>query len=88
MTQIMKNNVNDAIKVINKAIYDACENNLNYVKVEVPYTGKKTCKAIRDYFESDGWTVKREGKVEEVGGWDRWDPVHNEKVASIFTLTW
>ena len=88
MTQIMKNNVNDAIKAINEAIYNACENNLNYVKVEVPYTGKKTCKAIRDHFESDGWTVKREGKVEKVGGGDFWDPIRDEKVASIFTLTW
>ena len=51
MTQIRKNNVDDAIKAINEAIYDACENNLNYVKVEVPCTGKKTCKAIRDHFE-------------------------------------
>ena len=90
MTQIRKNNVDDAIKVINEAIYDACENNLNYVKVEVPCTGKKTCKAIRDHFESEGWTVKKEGKVDKVGGGgcDRFDPVHAEKVASIFTLTW
>ena len=65
MTQIRKNNVDDAIKVINEAIYDACENNLNYVKVEVPCTGKKTCKAIRDHFEAEGWTVKKEGKVVE-----------------------
>ena len=88
MTQIMKNNVDDAIKVINEAIYDACENNLNYVKVEVPCTGKKTCKAIKDHFEAEGWTVKKEGKVDKVGDGDFWNPVHDEKVASIFTLTW
>ena len=88
MTQIMKNNVDDAIKVINEAIYDACENNLNYVQVEVPCTGKQTCKAIRDHFQSEGWTVKKEGKVDKVGGEEFWDPVHDEKGASIFTLTW
>lgn len=88
MTQIRKNNVDDAIKVINEAIYDACENNLNYVKVEVPCTGKKTCKAIRDHFEAEGWTVKKEGKVDKVGDGDFRNPVHDEKVASIFTLTW
>ena len=88
MTQIRKNNVDDAIKVINEAIYDACENNLNYVKVEVPCTGKKTCKAIRDHFEAEGWTVKKEGKVDKVGDGDLRGYVYDEKVASIFTLTW
>ena len=88
MTQIRKNNVDDAIKAINEAIYDACENNLNYVKVEVPCTGKKTCKAIKDHFEVEGWTVKKEGKVDKVSNGDLRGYVYDEKVASIFTLTW
>ena len=88
MAKVIENSINNGIKIINEAIYDACENNLNYIKVEVPCTGKKTCKAIRDHFEAEGWTVKKEGKVDKVSNGDLRGYVYDEKVASIFTLTW
>ena len=88
MSKVIENSITNGIKAINEAIYDACENNLNYVKVEVPCTGKKTCKAIKDHFEAEGWTVKKEGKVDKVSNGDLRGYVYDEKVASIFTLTW
>ena len=88
MSKVIENSIINGIKIINEAIYDACENNLNYVKVEVPCTGKKTCKAIKDHFEAEGWTVKKEGKVDKVSNGDLRGYVYDEKVASIFTLTW
>lgn len=88
MTTVLQMNVAHAIRIINTAITDACENGDNFIKAEVPYTGKKTCKAIREHFESEGWHVTKESKMDFVGGGDRYDPIHLAKVASIYTLTW
>lgn len=88
MTAILQTDVNNAIRIINSAITDACENGDSCVRTEVPYTGKKTCKAIREYFENEGWHVTKESRMDFVGSGDRDDPMRLEKVASIYTLTW
>lgn len=76
------------IKIINEAISDACENNSSEVVVELPVTGKRTCKAIRDYFEAEGWKVTKEGIMGTLGDGDRWNPYYTGKVGSRFILTW
>ena len=81
MTQIRKNNVDDAIKVINEAIYDACTNNDSTVVVKLPYTDKKVCKGIKDYFMSEGWHISK--YTEKVFVSDT-----EQKISSVFTLTW
>ena len=81
MTQIRKNNVDDAIKVINEAIYDACTNNDSTVVVKLPYTDKKVCKGIKDYFVSEGWHISK--YTEKVFVSDT-----EQKISSVFTLTW
>lgn len=77
--------INNAIKIINNAISEAVRNNINPVIVEVPYTGRKFCKPIREYFENQGWEVTRKGKKDFVD--DGW-MVNYEKVSSIYTLYW
>ncbi len=79
------NEIENAIKIINNVISDAARNNINPIVVEVPYTGRKFCKPIREYFESQGWKVERKGVVDWV---DNYGMMSHEKVASIFTLTW
>lgn len=88
MNAILQNDVNNAIRIINAAITDACENGDSCVRAEVPYTGKKTCRAIREYFEKEGWHVAEESRMDFVGSGDRDNPMCLEKVASIYTLTW
>lgn len=85
----MKNiSVDNAIKIINEAINDTCWDGKEVVVVDVPVTGEKTCKAIREHFENEGWIVSKEGIVGKVGSGDRWDPIHDEIIASRYTLKW
>ena len=86
--KIHKDFIDDCIKTINEAISDACENNLTSVVVELPVTGKHTCKAIRDHFEAEGWKVTKEGIMGTLGDGDRWNPYYTGKVGSRFILTW
>ena len=79
------NEIKNAIEIINNAISEAMRNNTNPVVVEVPYTGRKFCKPIREYFEAQGWKIERKGKTDWVD--DGW-MMRREKVSSIFTLTW
>lgn len=85
----MKNTaVENAIKLIQNAINDACWEGKGEVIVDVPVTGKKTCKAIRDHFEKEGWIVTKEGIRDKVGSGDRWDPIHDETIGSRYILKW
>ena len=81
-------NVENAIRIIEKAIMDASWDGKDAVVVEVPVTGKKTCRAIREHFEKEGWIVSKEGIRGEVGSGDMYDPIRIETVASRYTLKW
>ena len=81
MPKVIENSIINGIKIINEAIYEACVDNYNSVKVELPYTDKKVCKGIRDYFEAEGWTVTRYTKKTFVSDTE-------QKITSVFTLIW
>ena len=81
MPKVIENSITNGIKIINEAIYDACANNDSTVVVKLPYTDKKVCKGIRDYFEAEGWTVTRYTKKTFVSDTE-------QKITSVFTLIW
>lgn len=81
-------NAEKAIQIIEKAIMNAAWDNQEAIIVDVPVTGKKTCRAIREHFEKEGWIVTKQGIRGEVGSGDRWDPIHEETIASRYTLKW
>ena len=59
MSKVIENSIINGIKIINDAIYDACTNNGSTVVVKLPYTDKKVCKGIKDYFVSEGWHISK-----------------------------
>ena len=81
MSKVIENSIINGIKIINEAIYDACTNNDSTVIVKLPYTDKKVCKGIKDYFVSEGWHISK--YTEKVFVSDT-----EQKISSVFTLTW
>ena len=83
--------VQEYINKIDSAVQEALWSNKDEVVVEFPpnVLGRKTIATLKAHYSAEGWNfIRKQNVIREVGTGDRFDPIHQGPVKTLFIMRW